>query len=68
MSRVWIRGRPRTRDSALAGLVALGAGALAAGATFYVTRLMLAREPLELSPDSSDARQGGRHEDTESPR
>jgi hypothetical protein len=48
--------------------VALGAGALAAGATFYVTRLMLAREPLELSPDSSDARQGGRHEDTESPR
>jgi len=46
MSAPWIRRPPEARDTAaafvLAGVAAVGVGAV----TFYLTRLLLAREPL----------------------
>jgi hypothetical protein len=57
MSRAWMRGEPTQGDSVLAGLVALGAAALTAGATYYVTRLLLARSALELRPDAPTGRE-----------
>ncbi len=55
MSKVWRRGRPTRGDDVTAGLAA-GAAAVAVGAaTFYLTRLFLARTPVELAPPTADA-------------
>lgn len=55
MSRMWIRRRPDTKESVLAGLVATGAALVTASATFYVVRLMLSREPLDLEPPREES-------------
>lgn len=50
MTRDWIRNEPSTRDDVLAGLTALGAAAVVGGVTYWLTRLVLAREPVALEP------------------
>lgn len=42
MSRHWIRRPPRWKETLAAGLLATGVAA----ASFYLTRVLLAREPL----------------------
>jgi hypothetical protein len=51
----WIRLRAGRRDSAVAALFAATLGLGVGAATFYVVRLLLAREPL----DRADRDDGG---------
>lgn len=56
--RRWIRVRPKGRESLGASLVAGVAAAGVGVATFYLTRLLLAREPLE-GPPGPRGNEGG---------
>lgn len=47
----WIRTRPTVRDNVGAGLAAFALAASVGAATFYLVRVLLAREPLDL-PES----------------
>jgi len=50
MSRYYRRTTPGPRENLGAGLFALGLGAGVAAVTFYLARLLLARERLEPAP------------------
>lgn len=53
MSRHWIRRPPRWKETLGAGLLATGVAAV----SFYLTRMLLAREPLpEPSPKEEESR------------
>lgn len=47
MRRRWIRLRPARKDTAAAALLAATLGLGVGAATFYVVRLLLAREPMD---------------------
>lgn len=67
MRQGWIRNEPEPRTSAVAGLLALGAGVAVAGVTFYLTRLLLSREPLPLRPGPADRALGPGEPEREAP-
>lgn len=50
MKASWIRRRPGPEDDVRAAALALGAGAVVAGAVFYLARHVLAREWVDASP------------------
>lgn len=56
----WIRNRPDRRHDALAGLVATAAGVVVGAGVFYLTRLLVAREPLPVATEEpGPTRTGG---------
>lgn len=56
------RRRPRTEDTLKAAAIAAGAAAGVAAVTFYVTRILLAREPLSESGSARESREKRRGE------
>jgi hypothetical protein len=57
MSRFYRRTRPRCGDNLQAGLIAGSLATVAAGVSFYLVRLFLAREPLEPLPPASSRKE-----------
>jgi hypothetical protein len=49
MTRAWIRREARPGERVAVGAAAVVAGAVVAAAVWYVGRLLVAREPLELA-------------------
>jgi hypothetical protein len=55
MRPAWIRREPDTRERVLTGAAALVAGAAAAAAVWYLGRLLVARDALELEAPQRSA-------------
>ncbi len=60
-ARRWVRLPPERDDTLRAGLLAGAVGAGVGLAAFYLTRLLLAREPLSGPPGTGRPGDGGDH-------
>ena len=67
MTIYYRRTTPGTRENLGAGLAALGAAAGVAAVTFYLVRLLLAREPIASGPRDPGVEPAGDPADTHLP-
>lgn len=56
MSRTWIRRPPEPRERVALATLAVGAGALVAGTVWYLGRILVARDEMELRPPARPER------------